>query len=68
MVLFYPEYFTRSRCHLTVSGALLYFCYRKPLITGPMGISGAPAGCFYEILGIGVCHAYPVSGFFSIGA
>jgi len=26
------------------SGALLYFCYRKPLITQPMNISDAPAG------------------------
>jgi diadenylate cyclase len=26
------------------SGAPLYECYRKPLITRPMGISGAPAG------------------------
>ncbi len=26
------------------SGALLYFCYRKPLITRPMDISDAPAG------------------------
>jgi hypothetical protein len=26
------------------AGALLYECYRKPLITRPMSISGAPAG------------------------
>jgi len=26
------------------SGAPLYFCYRKPLITQPMDISDAPAG------------------------
>jgi|GEM_PF-1727757 len=26
------------------SGAPLYACYRKRLITQPMGISGAPAG------------------------
>ncbi len=27
------------------SGAPLYVCYRKPLITQPMGISGVPVGC-----------------------
>jgi hypothetical protein len=26
------------------SGAPLYKCYRKPLITRPMGISGSPEG------------------------
>ena len=26
------------------AGALLYECYRKPLITRPMGISSTPAG------------------------
>jgi len=26
------------------SGAPLYYCYRKPLITQTMSISGAPAG------------------------